>query len=532
MGKEKRKVDLTVYLAKEECAEPSNVVKADKVEREISLSGGQLYIAGSHSYPPRWAAFFEGSVDSDDFGRNQSTGALLVVQASNRLLLFCFGQGRHLARTECIQPNFGLRVAINLLDPKSIRSLDKSLLESQPKQAREQSGEAVGLDFFGIDIESDLLRAITGRPKSDEFGKRLSGGDPVKLSINISLNEVTDLATKLLQAYSSEAYKNGPFAWIDHIGQVKDKSLREELDSKLIESLNQKNFDRVWLCAPKIVEWERVAGFKYSSGNNAIQYPDTRINECLQEIATNKISLELLKRRKIQAVDEEDAPIFEDTVYRFIYAEIELEGKAYILNAGTWYSVNSDYVQRIQQYYENIMREKQYEHNLPEYNDESEEKYNRRVVESDTQNFALMDRNLISLPDAASPVEPCDIYRREKELIHVKKYGGSAVLSHLFHQGLVSGELLKRELEFRKALNQGLPEHLKINGIENQPGHNEYTIVYTIISEQEQGLNLPFFSKISIKHAVNRLEAFGHKVRIAKIPVAEMKKQTKKYPSA
>jgi len=418
-----------------------------------------------------------------------------------------------------------------LLNPESIRSLDKSSLESQPKQAREQSGEAVGLDFFGIDIESDLLRAITGKPQSDYFGNRLSGGDPVKLSVNISLGDVQTLAGKLLAAYSDKTYKNGPFSWIDHIGEVKDKSLREKLDCDLVEALNSSQFDRVWLCAPKIVDWERVAGFKYSSGNKAIRYSDTRIAECLKEIAKDGVDLALIKRRKIQAVDEDDMRVFEDTVYRFIYAEVEVDGSAYILNAGAWYSVDTDYVQRIQQHYEGIIAKK-YERDLPEYDDENEAKYNIRVVDSDKNNFALMDCKNIFLADAASPVEPCDIYRHEKELIHVKRYGGSSVLSHLFNQGLVSGELLQREPEFRREFNKRLPEKLKINGIEKRPQHNEYTIVYAIVSEQEEGLSLPFFSKISIKHAVNRLEAFGHKVRVAKVPVSEIKKKTKKCPQA
>ena len=534
MKKGRRKVDLTVYLVKEEFVEKSDVINRDKVKKQISLQInpdeiGQLYVAKSHSNPPRWASFFEGIVDTDEFGKNQSTGALLIIEASNRLFLFCFGQGRHLAKAECIQTNFGLRAALNLLDPDSIRSLDKSSLESQPKQAREQSGEAVGLDFFGLDIESDLLRAITGRPKSNYFGNRLSGGDPVKFSVDLSLGDFKTLATRLLNAYSDKAYKSGPFSWIDHIGEVKDKSLREKLDEELVESLNNDGIEHVWLCAPKIIDWERVAGFKYSSGRKAVRYSDTRLDECFNEIAKDDVSLALIKRRKIQAVDEEDIGIFEDTVYRFIYAEVMIDGCAYILNAGVWYSVNKDYVQRIQQHYESIMA-KAYERDLPEYDDENEAKYNARVVESDVTQFALLDKQNIYLSEAASPIESCDIYRHEKELIHVKRYGGSSVLSHLFNQGLVSGELFQREPEFRREFNKRLPEHLRIKDIEKLPEHNEYTVVYAIVSEQEEGLSLPFFSRISIKHAVNRLEAFGHKVRIAKIPVSELKKKTKKYP--
>jgi uncharacterized protein (TIGR04141 family) len=115
-------------------------------------------------------------------------------------------------------------------------------------------------------------------------------------------------------------------------------------------------------------------------------------------------------------------------------------------------------------------------------------------------------------------------------MIHVKRYGGSGVLSHLFNQGLVSGELFQREIQYRKKFNEKLPSSLMIDSIERRPNRGEYTIVYAVISEQGEGLDIPFFSKISMKHAVNRLEAFGFNVRLAKIPVSEIRKKTKICP--
>lgn len=536
MGEDGKKYDLTVYLAKEEYKEVDDLIKLEAKYKKFPVKIGDdevgtLLVASSHSSPPRWGTLFSDFVDTEQIGMNQTTGALLAIKEEGRLFLYSFGRGRHLVKTESIEPNFGLRAALNLLDPESIRSLDKSSLEAQPKQAREQSGEAVGLDFFGIDIESDLLRGITGRPRSADFGSRVSGGDPIKLSMPIRMENIKTLSGRLYAAYGDESYKNGPFSWIDHIGMVKDNDLRDDLDCLLVDRLISGDFDCLWLCAPKIIDWERVAGFKYSAGKKAVQYCDTRIEECLGEIAKNDIDVALLKRRKIIAVDDDGLQVFDDTVYRFLYAEACHNDVVYILNAGTWYAVTSDYVKRIHEQYEYI-NAKKYDRDLLEYDDESEGHYNERLVGSDSSQFALLDKKNILLPDAASPVEACDVYRKDKELIHVKRYGGSSVLSHLFSQGLVSGELLKMELRFRQELNQRLPPHLKIEGVEARPLPDEYTVVFAIISEQENGLSLPFFSKISLKHAVNRLEAFGYKVKLAKIPVAEMKKKTKKLAPA
>ncbi len=51
-----------------------------------------------------------------------------------------------------------------------------------------------------------------------------------------------------------------------------------------------------------------------------------------------------------------------------------------------------------------------------------------------------MDKKNIPYGGGYSRIEFCDLFSKSKQMIHVKRYGGSSVLSHLFNQGLVSGE--------------------------------------------------------------------------------------------
>lgn len=55
--------------------------------------------------------------------------------------------------------------------------------------------------------------------------------------------------------------------------------------------------------------------------------------------------------------------------------------------------------------------------------------------------FCAVDKKLISTGVSQNNIEFCDIYTSEKQMIHIKRYGGSSVLSHLFNQGLVSANL-------------------------------------------------------------------------------------------
>lgn len=47
---------------------------------------------------------------------------VLLVKASKRLFALTFGSGRHLLEYGAYERNFGLRVALNLVDPDQIRS--------------------------------------------------------------------------------------------------------------------------------------------------------------------------------------------------------------------------------------------------------------------------------------------------------------------------------------------------------------------------------------------------------------------------
>ena len=104
------------------------------------------------------------------------------------------------------------------------------------------------------------------------------------------------------------------------------------------------------------------------------------------------------------------------------------------------------------------------------------------------------------------------------------------LLSHLFNQGLVSGEQFQMEPEFREILNSKLPNKYKLANIEQRPNRNEYHVVFAIVSESdEENVSIPFFSRISLKHAIARLQAIGFVVSIAKVSVNETKKILKKY---
>ena len=71
--------------------------------------------------------------------------------------------------------------------------------------------------------------------------------------------------------------------------------------------------------------------------------------------------------------------------------------------------------------------------------------------------------------------------------------------------------------EFRKKVNQKLPNSHKLSDPLKQPNAKDYEGIFAIISMSAKKLDLPFFSKVSLRNAKRRLETFGYKVSFQKI---------------
>jgi uncharacterized protein (TIGR04141 family) len=198
------------------------------------------------------------------------------------------------------------------------------------------------------------------------------------------------------------------------------------------------------------------------------------------------------------------------------------------MSGGNWYHVRRDFVEQINAAVDQIP---EYDRTLPEYDDKSEGDYVKRVAKAEPDTFAAMDGKTIVYGGGASKIEFCDLLTRKHDVVHIKRYGQSAALSHLFAQGLTSGELLQIDRAFRQALNTKLPEGYRLSDPAKRPRQGEYRVVFAIVSDRTGSLKLPFFSRLNLKHAAKRLEGYGFRVAKAKIHVSLLKTKLKKIKS-
>jgi uncharacterized protein (TIGR04141 family) len=211
-------------------------------------------------------------------------------------------------------------------------------------------------------------------------------------------------------------------------------------------------------------------------------------------------------------------------VYRCLYCEMDLGSDSFLLSSGKWYQVARSFVEEVNASFKGISH---IELGFPDYDDDSETLYLKRIA-SGQDFYALMDSKNIPHGPLGSKVEFCDLFGQNNDLFHVKKYGGSSLLSHLFAQGSVSGELMLTDTEFRQKVREVLPvTHLAKVPVE-KPSPDEYRVVFAVISTSDRPLSLPFFSRLSLRHAARRLRGFGYEVVLAKIGVTEARKKLQK----
>ena len=116
-----------------------------------------------------------------------------------------------------------------------------------------------------------------------------------------------------------------------------------------------------------------------------------------------------------------------------------------------------------------------------------------------------------------SSIEVCDVLTATKKLIHVKKNGGSSVLSHLFNQALVAGQAWL-DNGFRSQLRQKMLAAGESDCIREPFRSSEYEIIIAIINKfTDQRPKIPFFSKVAICFATTSMKNLGYSVKLKNI---------------
>jgi uncharacterized protein (TIGR04141 family) len=189
----------------------------------------------------------------------------------------------------------------------------------------------------------------------------------------------------------------------------------------------------------------------------------------------------------------------------------------FVLFAGDWYRVEKNFKERVETFFDAIRKVTI----IGATKCRNEEEL-IADIEENRLDLLKLDKTKINPGGVKyANLEPCDFFSRAKQFIHLKDGHSSGPISHLWSQGVVSAEAFVSDAEFRKklrakvrSLGGGFEAHLPKST--DKLVRDKYGVVYGIMRKPyaDGTLGLPFFSKVSLQAAVERISQFGIPIAI------------------
>lgn len=505
---------LTIFLLRDGI-DPTKALKAASRLQRIEIDQNHtLFIKRTKARPPTWTRFFANRVDPDHFGRVKSAAAVLICASASRHFAVVFGTGRYLLDLQAIEQRFGLLTTLNAVDPRKVRSIDKSSLDRQGMQSRIQASRDASAKDFGLDIEQDLVRAVAGMPIDGLLGETIAGFDSLHVSTRIEFSELRHRLAVYLAKSQQTLYRR-EFGWIDHIREVRDAKILDDLNRQLVKEIKSGSPNACWMAPDGIIDWNQIAYFQFGSAQGAPRFSNLVLERFIDHLGgPKKLTPDAIERTRVRALDANDLPLHEWPAARCLQAELQFGQKSYLLSSGKWYQVDEDFVASVDSIVRTIPT---CSLGLPEYEDAKEGVYNKRAAGLSRSHLACLDADNVRHGGGQSQIEFCDLYSLDRDIIHVKRYSGSGVLSHLFSQAAVSGQLFKSDAEFRRKVNEKLPTSHRLADIRAVVRQDEYRVVIVIVGGPGTALQLPFFSRVTLKNSYKLLDAYGYRVAVSHV---------------
>jgi len=510
------KLNVVAYLIKPNKIMEDIVNNKSKPIQHIIHFGelkAHLFLKKSTS-KPEWSKLFSGTeIPIDSFNQTGVKG-LLLLKVEGRFLTFTFGHGRSLLNKNSIERGFGLRVAMNLGDPNQLKSIDKATLDKVALNTRTQSSKSTKVEDFSFEFDHEIMKSITAIVDCEgEQFEIISGKDSVAIYTELSSEMIPDISMRLIKAYESEKYKYH-YPWAEYIKPVTDPELKDILDKKLVDLLNNGTYCDVWMCSPELVNYENFSGFKFNGKRNSPRYAELNIDTFLTEAGfRGDITTSSIKSKRVLVLNAEEKEVDSWSFFQCLNGEVEYLKNNYILSDGNWYSVSADFYSEVCEYFSCMSKSNL---NFPCYGGLKEGPYLRSICND--IDLALLDQKWVRPNGVMNNLEFCDLYSSCKAIIHVKKYGSSAVLNHLFAQAYQSIEMLVNSPEVIEQVNN----HLAATSISlnyDSTSLREHRVILAIMDHRPGRLDIPFFAKVNLRHHCRRITSMGFNVELAKIPI-------------
>ncbi len=520
--------DVTLYLARPEVGTFEDVLRRPEELRPVplhtaaNLDGALYFLPEPDPEPPDWMAPLGLIAGPLPAATSSNPGAILLFRADGRIFAIPFGRGHLRLRTEQLVDDFGLRVAGNRLNSAGVISFNSRAIEGTVFMTRRSASRGSELGALGLESDRDSVRSLTGRPRDEAQGTRITGRTGYLQARAIGPDDLVQHASYALSDYAATDYQEA-FGVLDQRREVDDPARVAELTDLVVNGLSTPGRGAAYLAPPEMVDWARVGGFRL---NGLDPRGSRRQDVSIDDYAAARggvFSLDQLQDDSISVYARDTGrQSMRWSVFKCLIAERQEADGTFVLADGRWWRIHADFIAEIDSIVGSIPLTTV---PLPLYaqTDADEGAYNDRAAGL-TPGMLSMNQRFISFPGEHGTVELCDIAGPGPRLTYVKRGLRVASLSHLFAQAVNAGEALRNLPRARRRLREVLEGQLPAVAaiIDDDSMHaSDWEIVIAIVTSDPARvpIGLPFFSRAHLARSVRALRRMDYKVSYAAIGV-------------
>lgn len=515
----------------------------------------EAYLQREKKTTPPWLSYISDHCDIDKPNTvlNKTCSFVLLIKRTlppaNNLRIFAItmGFGHSLLAESTLEVDFGLKVTMNAVAEKKLRSIQARNLGGGAVQRHLVASKDSGRTAFDIDSYMDLVASLEGIIKDADLGRtdkakknnkkllgtRISGSTSCSLTHDASLPELGDKCDKLWATFNSNDYTK-LFPEYDNVRVVKNKSKLIDLDRLLGDEIRDRKTENLCLALPDISVRGMIDDFSvHHSGHRPGSMSDLNLSELysyLDKVGETGEDISAIRLTGLTDGGGHATPSL--PLHRCAVWEVHDGGDLYLLTLGRWYKIDKQYAKRKNDEFAmrvkgKVIIDPAY---LPKYPKaialmkpaktgdriEREGLYNDHACKQLGAGHCLMDKKFVKIETS---IEVCDIFNDKGHFIHVKRGTGNATTSHLFSQGSVSAKMFYESHEYRKQMRSKLPKHLQSLIDPKSAKCDGFTVTFAMIDDAV-GFpnNLSFFKKLNLMHHQQIIEMMGYKVAYYHVP--------------
>jgi uncharacterized protein (TIGR04141 family) len=490
-----------------------------------------------------WTEEFTTTTGLDLAYSERRCGGVLLLGIDGTAYALSYGNGYRLIPDELTDQRFGLSFLIRRLDAGQVRDLVRRRANARGRIDSTVVAAGAPVWMLGVAENVEIIRRIGGRAKdlkvtfssADDRAVNVEGSVGLRMRFGVKPDALVADIRECARVCREEE-PDPALEFIEYVQPVTDTDTKVVLDDELEKLLAATGADageRLIPVVPTSVLQHLGQAHTYTikiGHGRADLSPSLELEDIIRRTRVQRDGerVKTLRCGHVSLNDDEAGKevLASASADKWLEANVSYGARRFFLMDGDWFETGADYVRASRDAISRLFSATP-TISLPPWSltrRRTEYDYNCYVAAWSRGKYLCLDKNrAVRDPlGARSPLEICDLLGPGNELIHVKRAEGSAPLSHLFSQGLISAQSLvagpSAVLERFVRTVAALP-HGRSLAADFKPTKVVYAILLPKGKQLTPDTLFPF-SQATLAHAARILGTYGIDVEVVGIPAA------------